>query len=395
MLVFDADARHLRAVHIEDGGPAPVEVPAEATVLVPRASEPVRLDLSAEPDADVSPAPTRAVPRSLASAEGGTVDEEITLTIPHRPASVGLRIDGQADGLEVTVRTSEGPVLRQTNETTEDGRPGEVRLEPANLANGTYRVSVHADRLDGRLALVTRTLTGAERLQTLEAPDPQVDRMGALVARIQEGQAWQIPTASADELTLALERGAWADVRVYGPRDRVVQQLQVGQDGPSWRWGSNGSRGPGYDAVQVGVPGPAYTVFVDRIDADVDRVVYALLPDDGDAQPGRPAAIESRVVEVPHSPTGSSQGETIHYAGGLVDVRVVGGDGPAVDRRVTVDSPRGIVLDRRDQAAADDASLLTDRVKHVERFGSGPLEVAIEADAAAGSVRLALEHYVP
>lgn len=396
LLVFDEDARYQGSLEAAPGEPTTASLDREtAIVFVPTTSPPVHLRTPADVD-DPEPTPVRETPRRLATADGGTVDEELTVTIPNRPASLGLTVGGSAQGLHVSVRTSEGPALRQTNETTAPDEPGQVRLEPANLTNGTYRVSVHADRLDGTIGLVAHHLAVDDSLEPLSAPDEQLDALGTVVARVQQGQAWQIPAAETDELALALERGARADVRLYGPDHRVHREVELGQQGPDWSWGSNETQGPAYEVVWMETPSNAYTVYGDAIEADTDRVLYVLAADEADPQPGRPTEIGTRTVQVPYaSADGQSPAETIRYAGGLLDVSVTGGEGPAVDRRVTVDGPLGIVLDRRDQAAADGTHALTSRAQHVERFGAGPLDIRVDADAAVGSVELTLQHYIP
>jgi hypothetical protein len=151
-----------------------------------------------------------------------------------------------------------------------------------------------------------------------------------------------------------------------------------------------------YQTATLATPEDAYTVYADAIDADVDRVLYVLAPNGTQPHPGHPATVETRSVDVPHETAdGRAPEETIGYAGGLLDVAVTDGDGSALDRRVTVEGPHGTVLERRDRASADGRHVLTTRAEHVERFGTAPLEISVDAEAASGSVELTIRHYAP
>jgi len=398
LIVFDDQARFQRSLTLDPPtGTQTIELADEAAiVLVPRASSPIAVTTPSAPDTTLDPIPTHETPRPLTDERAGTVDRELTLAVPNRPASLGLVVDGEAEGLHVSVRTAEGPVLQQTNTSTLGDAPGQFRLDPNNLANGTYRVSVHVDRLEGSIHLLTRTLSVDDRRAGLSAPDDRLEAMGELIAEVHQGQAWRLPTAQTDELTLALERGARADVRLYGPDHRVHRELELGQRGPDWRWSSNDSQAPTYQTATLATPEDAYTVYADAIDADVDRVLYVLAPNGTQPHPGHPATVETRSVDVPHETAdGRAPEETIGYAGGLLDVAVTDGDGSALDRRVTVEGPAGTVLERRDRASADGRHVLTTRAEHVERFGTAPLEISVDAEAASGSVELTIRHYAP
>lgn len=384
VLVYDPEDGFQRSLTLGPEERAELAPSEEVVLLVPRHGAPLELDT---PDPDrVSPAPTRAALHGLVSASG-PVDDQVTLTLHHAPHSLGLRVDGQAEDLDVLVETTEGTVLRQAHNPNQAAPP---LLDASLLTNGTYRVSVTAESLEGELHLVPRYLAHDEPLDPLEAPDALDDR-GTVVARIQAGDAWLLPS-DAEELALALERGAWADVRLYSAEHRLLDRLEIGQEGPEWEW-TNTSGEVDYRSMPLARE-EVSAVYVEEVQADTDATVYVLSPDD-ELAPGRPAEVRTSSVTVPYpSPSGTEQAPA-RYLGGLVDVRIGEAQGAAAERRITVHGPDGLVLDRYDRATGDDASPMGDEVRHIESYGPGPLTVAVEAEAASGSVQIELDHYVP
>lgn len=384
LLVFDANATFQRAIPVDAGEQTRASLSLDAAiVLVPAASASVELGFP-EADAEVEPIPTRTQTHRLLNASG-PVDEQARLTIDERPASLTLAVDGEADDLQVRLTTRQGLALERS---PADGE----QLTPGNLTDGRYRAQIEAAALHGTLQLVTRTLVPDPSLQTLEAPEG-VHALGTPLARVEPGQAWRVPADDLHELRLGLEEGGWADVRVYGPEDRVLQRVPLGQQGPSWRWSGNDSGPPTYEATPIDASRDTYTVYVHAARADTDATVYVLAPAEADSEPGHRLEVQTSIVSVPYPSPSGTEHERVRYPGGLVDLRVEEATGAAVDRRVTVDSASGIVLDRHDQAAGDDASVAGDEVKHVDRFGPGPLSVTVEAEAASGAVRLTLTHF--
>lgn len=399
LVLFDENGTYERTIRIPGDRVRTLEgaEPVVRIALVPATSAPLELDLPSPDRTNVTETPTRESTRTLASSGGGTVDADLSLRMPTRPASLALEVDGRARDLDATVRTRAGPAFRQVNATWPvNGTIGTARLFAGNLTNGTYRVSLHADRLDGRVLLVARTFDAANRSAPLQPASQSLDRLGALTARAGPGEAWQLATQDARGVTLAVERGAWARVHLYDDDNRLARQVEVGQRGPSWDWGSNGSSAPPYQAARLDVPDGVYVLHVANTGGEANHTVYALLAGLDRADPARQLPIETKTVEVPYpAAPGSTSTRTVRYPGGLVDLEVTGGQGPAVDRRVVVDSPLGVVFREQTQAAVDDQSGGTESVKHLERFGSGPLEIRVEADAAVGSVEFAFEHFVP
>jgi hypothetical protein len=391
VLLFSATGDYDRMQRIAPGNTTQLELgdASAALLLVPRASAP--LTIAPPASDDLEPVPTEETRHELLAREG-PVDEEITLELPQRPASLTVAVDGEAEDLEVVVRTSEGPALRQVNATTEPGRRGEVRLEPAYLTNGTYRVTVRADALNGQLTLVARTFADEEALATFEVPR-SVDALGEPLARVGAGEAWRLDTAELDEVRLALERGGRAQLRVYDAEDRMQRQVEIGDEGPSWQWSPNGSSPASYRSGELAVPEDTHTLYAETVDADTDATVYVLAPGT-DAEPGRQLEIRETTATVPYpSPEGREQVD-VRYAGGLVDVRLGDANGAAAERRIAVDSPRGHVYERDDRSV-EGQSLEGDALESVERFGPGPLTATVEARGATGSVQLVFEHFAP
>lgn len=354
-------------------------------MLVPATSAPVEVGLPSD-DVEVEPVPTRTQPHPLANASG-PVDERARLTLDERPDSLALAVDGEAERLQVRLTNREGVVLERGT-----GPATDSRLEAGNLTDGVYRAQVQADGLEGTLQLVTRTLAPDRPLDALGAPEG-VHELGKPLARVEPGEAWRVPAEEIEELRLGLEEGGEADVRVYGPEDRMLQRVELGEEGPDWRWSDNGSGPPTYEATPVDASRDAYTVYVHGARADTDATVYVLAPGDAEAEPGHRLSIETSTVSLPYPSPSGTERERVRYPGGLVDLHVEEADGAAADRRITVDSRLGIVLDHQAQAAGGNTDLAGDQVKNVERFGPGPVEIAVEADAAAGAVHLTLTHY--
>lgn len=380
VLVFDPDSSYRDQLSVGPDEPSTLTPSQPTILLVPRHGATVQLHA---PTADANPVPTRTALHGLVSADGPT-DETITLTLHRSPDSLSLRVDGHAEDLEATVETSQGTVLHRDPDTASSS----AQLSPELVTNGTYRVTVTADDLEGELQLVPRYLAHDEPAEPLQAPDA-VDRQGSVLARVQAGDAWLIP--ERDELALALERGARADVRLYTADHRVLDRLAIGEEGPNWQW-SNAS-GQAYHVIPIEERDVA-AVYVDRVQADTDATVYVLTPEE-DVMPGRPAEVRTTSVTVSYpSPSGSEHAQA-RYLGGLVDVRLAEARGAAAERHIAVEGPDGLLLDRYDRATGDDARPAGDEVRNVDSFGPGPVEITVEAEAASGSIRLELDHYVP
>lgn len=399
VLVYDANGTYEQSLEVaSDQASKSLALDGEEPrrVLVSRTGTAVDLSWPASSEPNVAQPRVSQTSRVLAIADGGAIREKITVSMPRTPADLALAIEGEAEGVEATVTTSQGPVLHRQAASASPNQTAEMtQLHPGNFTNGTYRVSLSAGHLDGRIVLEASTFERLEDLAPLRAPNEGIEELGALVAEIDEQQAWRVSTQGAQRLTLAVERGAWADVRVYDPDDRVIGDLAVGQEGPAWRWGSNTSA-PTYDAVQMDVEEGTYTVYPAEISGETNTTLYAILPDRDEADPGRQIPVEQRSVELAYPTTpGTVRSDPLRYAGGLVDVEVAGGEGSAVDRRIIVEGAYGEVLRQVDQAAADDVGLVSDVDKRVERYGPAPVEVEVEADAGAGSVRVVVSHYVP
>lgn len=388
LLVFDANTTFQRSVSVEADEEERVELALEAAiVLVPATSAPAELGLPSD-DVEVEPVATRTQPHLLVNASG-PVDERARVTLDERPASLALAVEGDAERLQARLTTERGVVLERGTSPGTDSR-----LEPGNLTDGLYRAEIQADELEGTLQLVTRTLAPDRPLEALGAPEG-VHELGTPLARVEPGEAWRVPAEEVDELRLGLEEGGEADVRVYGPEDRVLQHVELGEEGPDWRWSGNGSGPPTYEATPVDASRDVYTVYVHDARADTDATVYVLASEDAEVEPGHQLSIETSTVSVSYPSPSGTESERVRYPGGLVDLHVEEADGAAAERRITVDSPTGIVLDHHAQAAGGNTDVAGDQVKNVDRFGPGPVEIVVEADAASGAVHLALTHYSP
>lgn len=397
VLLFDANASFEQAVRVPAGATLQgIQMePKTRLVLVHDQGGPAQLRVDGGEEPTVETVRTRETVRTLVTSNGGTVDADRTVNQPSPPASLSLRVDGRAHNLDATVRTRAGPAFEQTNATWAGNlTEGRLELNPGNLTDGTYRVSVGADRVTGSVQLVTRTFDQANRSTALDPPDEALDKLGGLVATAGEDEAWRVSTQGAGALTLAIEQGSWARVRLYDADERHVRAIDVGRRGPAWEFGSNGSQAPAYQAVRLDVRDGTYTLYPEKVSSD-NATVYAILPGREEPHAGRQLEIETRTIDVAYPQLDDTSTKTVRYGGGLLDVRVAGGEGASANRRVVVDSPLGVVLRQEGGSAASDTSVGGEGTRYVERFGSGPLDIRVENDGGLGSVTLEIEHYVP
>lgn len=397
LLIYDANGSFERSVSVDAGEQTRVQLSEtrERIVLVPEASSPVRLAPHASSLPEVSSVPIGEDTRALANSNGGAVATDTTLQLERRPASLALAVEGKARDVDAIARTSQGPVLERLNGTAPaNGTHGSTQLWAENLTDGTYRVSVQADRLVGRVLLVTRHLDLEQAVDPLDTPSEELDRLGAAVASLEKDEVWEVGVRG-EGLTLAIEREAWARVNLYDDEHRLVRSLDVGRRGPSFDF-SNGSSTPNYTAVRVDAPAGTYAVQVDKAGGEGNQTVWALLPGRDAAPRGQQLEVEtdSLSIRYPDRP-GQTTTRTVRYAGGLTDVRVDDGDGTATDREIVVDSPLGVVLRRSDTASMGGQDAGSERTVHVERFGPGPLEVHVDAEAGAGTAQVVYRHYIP
>lgn len=350
--------------------------------------------------------------RTIASSDNGSLDEEFALRIDQRPAVAFLEFSGDIAGLDATVESEEGTVYRISDgaaNTTEDGavrRSGQTELTPANLAEGTYRIQAQADEFAGELVFVYQTY---DRGATVQETNASVDvekplEDASIVAHAQEHEAYEVPMQGADQLAFAVKGDTEARILVYNQTDAVTEivELEASHGYDDWSWDENGSENRSddhqpFDVARINVTDDRYTVFVQDVCCDSDRVIVAL-PDVADAEPAQELKIEKQEVVFDHGGN-ESQTAQAELPGGLVGVGVHSRDILSFERKVNVTGPHGeiAVIEQRASSFGWSWGMYDEYEVVEENFSAGTMDIAFEQDSLLGQGKTTVElaHYVP
>lgn len=348
--------------------------------------------------------------RSVASQDGGPMDEQLALRLDVRPAVAFLEYTGDVQGLDATVSTEQGDVYRIRDgsaNTTDDGavhRSGETDLIPKNLADGTYKVQATADEFNGSLTFVyqtydrgeTRTHTSTENVSKQVNKTPLAD--AAIVARAEEHEAFRVPMQGAEELLLGVKGDASARVLVYNSSDDVVQIAEIeGQHDHEYDWDEeeNSSEQPGLRTVSLNATDEEHVVFVQDIDGNEDEVFVALAGLE-DAEPAEKLKLEESKVVFDHGGN-STQSRQVNLTGGIVGVGVHSQEVVSMERHVKVTGPLGTIAEVEKQASTFGWSWYQSYAMNSKHFSDGAIDVLFEQsemNLGQGETTVTLHHYV-
>lgn len=333
----------------------------------------------------------------VAAADGGSVDEDLALRMDRRPAQAYLDVDGPVQGLDASVESEEGLVHAYEDvDGTADGRleNGSQQVDPSNLAAGTYHVQAQAESLDGTLSLVAETYQRADPVQDPqepsgdEAPEPNAsspEPPGDVVAQLAEAEAAEVPPQGAAAMAFEAPQDVDARVYLYNASHDLVEVVTLGHgDDPGDEGEGNGTA----DRVVVDLASSgSHAVYVaslqdrrhhdDRDDGEDPRVTVRL-PDLDEAEAAADLAVEHDQLTV----EGDNATATFNATGGLVAVGADGAGWSWDSGDVTVEGPRGVVL----ESADGDGSQAWDGwwghgyETYPERFSDGTFTVTVEDD---------------
>jgi hypothetical protein len=342
----------------------------------------------------------------VAEQDGGSLDEQVAFRVDHRPASALLTFEGDIEDLDATVASEEGPVYELADasaNTTEGQRSGDVTVTSVNLAAGTYEVQAQASSFDGELAFVHQSYERVEQTDTeeteTEVEEQNVstyaeDEDGAIVAELDEGQAHEIDTAGAQEITFLADEDVSADLMMYNESDRLVKQIQIERDG--YEWEEDESEENESDE-QAKAPATAKTVEVPQAGS---YVIYAqdVRPRDANLSvfvPTTAASAEELTVETQEATLeGNEDSWNTTLDGALLEISAYTSDAATTDRNVTATGEAGEVLHYEQAWNSFGAAVHDEHEVHPENFTSGNLDVTMDADGFGGQTSVELAHYV-
>lgn len=344
--------------------------------------------------------------RTIASRDGGSMDEAFALRLDQRPAVAFLQYEGDIEGLDATVRTQEGPVYRITDgaaNTTENGtvhRSGQTELTPGNLVAGTYKIQATADAFDGELTLVHQTydrgVTSTAENTTQQVEKPLED--ASIVAKAAEHEAYEVPMQGASELVFAVERGAHAKVLVYNSSDDAVQSIEIDGHRSYDSWDDheeNGSedRAP-VELTRVNATDDTHVVFVRHLSGTDE--LYVALPGVSNAESAEELKIESTEITFEHGAGNETQTAQANLTGGLVGVGIHSEDVLSFERTVTVTGPLGEIAHVEQRASTFGFAMYNAHEVQPEHFSDGTLDLAFEQQSTLGQgeTTVHLAHYL-
>lgn len=339
--------------------------------------------------------------RVLTSSEGDPVNATVPVSLDRAPALVGLRVDGTAEDLDLTLRSEEGTVFEaQADEL--DGTlgpadaPADAELAPSAVTPGVYRATVEADALDGEVALVHATYDRHPgHAHAANTSREGLTEMGVPVAGLDAGEAVHVPTDGIDRLRLVVGSDASATLHVYNP-DHRVQGLVDLQPRAGYDWGFPQDQ-PAVVAASVPTPDDAiYTVYVAEL-VGADRA-NVLAPGERTVDPATEAPIEEKRVSVGGATASTSQAHVVETAvdGALVDIEAEVQALAARQHEVSVSGPLGNVFLYRAQNSVDGQPADASERENALHFSDGSFTVRVdESYAVDGGVDVILSSYQP
>lgn len=339
---------------------------------------------------------------TIASADGGSVDEDLALRMDRRPAQAYLDVDGAVEDLDAEARSEEGLVHAYEGvDGTADGAlvNGSQEVHPENLAAGTYQVTAQAQHLNGTLSLVAESYERTQPVQEPEAPsgespDPNESEpvtQPDVVAHVGEDEAVEVAPQGADEVVFEVPEDVRGRVYLYNGSHALVQVVELG-DQEEDRHDRPDNHSVDRSRAQLPAEGnvAVYVAYLDERDSwdddgdrEEDAAVTVRLPGVDDPAPAENVSVETDAVEVEDGDNGTAAFE---IAGPLAEIGARS-DGWTWDSGdVTVEGRRGVVL----ESGGDGDSDSWDRwwghgyEAYPERFSDGTFTVTVEDDGGLG-----------
>lgn len=338
---------------------------------------------------------------TVASASGGSVNEDLALRMDHRPAQAYLDVDGAVEELDAAARSEEGLVHAYEGvDGTGDGAlvNGSQEVHPENLAAGTYQVTAQAESLNGTLSLVAESY---ERTRPVEEPEEpsrgsadanasSSQAPSGVVAHVGEDEAVEVAPQGADEIVFQGPEDVRAKVYLYNASDALIQVVELGDQEEDRHDRSDNSS---VDRSRAQLPSQGnvaiYVAYVNAQDGwdddeeDRERKITVRLPSVDDPEPAENVSVKEDTVEVEDGDNGTA---TFEIAGPLAEIGARSNGWTWDHGDVTVEGRRGVVL----ESGGDGDSGSWDRwwghdyETYPERFSDGNFTVTVEDDGGLG-----------
>lgn len=338
--------------------------------------------------------------RTLLEQDGGGPHRHVVFQVERRPAAVDVDWRGNVTGLDVRVESQRGQVYRVEDGQARGSDPSAQQRQrsPGNLTEGSYEATIEAENLDGEVTFVRYDyirnpvdLANATKKEKIDAA-----RNGTTVARMEDGQAYEIDTVGASEMLFWTQPSAHAHVRVYTTEDRFVDELALGQHAGTCSSGCQDDveeESPRIaQFVEVEEPG-TYVAYVSYVDAPGTNVSVAV-PEVDQAPAATQLFVEQTEVSFVTQLGQTHAEDNRTLPGALLEARIDTEATAASQRNVTVEGPLGIALRYEEAARSLDAAAYSTRQEHVDRYTSGEFTVQVDNDwTAEGSTTVTLTYY--
>lgn len=410
--VYDPDDRHFASFEL--AGSEDAEMIADRSgAWVVFVTEAVDAEVAVQvADADENETELRALDvetteRTVATQDGGELDETLKLRLEPRPAVAQLEASGSYEDLDATLTSEEGVVFAMQDASSNSSGEAEVEAvktawNPGNLVAGTYDVEAQAPALEGELTVVHKTYDRPAELEETpteaeaEQVDPDASRLdeASIVAEVQPDQAVQVPTESADEILLATENDTRAEVFVYNASDDMHQVVEIEGDYERDNYeeeDENATAETQYNLQALEAPAERAVVYVDHASGEEETVLLAL---DGEAPAAEAEELELTTTEVTVE-HGENSTASAEIPGALVDVDVrPGQEDASTNREVTVEGPLGVIAEMHSYASAFGGSAWGDHRFNPENLSDGEIVIEVEQDSLVqqGETRAELVH---
>lgn len=334
---------------------------------------------------------------TVAEQDGGSLDEQVAFRVDHRPASAFLAFEGDIEDLDAQVTSEQGPVYELTDASanaSEDGaRSGEVTVTSANLATGTYEVTAEATAFDGELAFVHQTYERASVNADEDAGNEanvtyEEAHEGEVVTELEAGQAEEVSTASAPELTFLAEEDTRATLMVYNGSDRLVDRIEIDGQQSEWNWSGDANETRFATVETLALPEPGDYVLYAKDVRPSEASIEVFVADEAAQADSLEVQTQEATLE------GNEDGWNTTMDGALVEITAQVRDTATTDRNVTATGEAGTVLHYEQAWNTFGATISHTHEEHPERFTSGEITVSMDANGFGGQTDVELVHYV-
>lgn len=399
--VYDPSDAHFASFHLEGDGDDATALADRAGAWVVYVTDAERAQLAIQVEGeDGSSSQVRSLEVSerswtVATADGGAVDQDLALRMDRRPAQAYLDVDGTAEDLDASAVSEDGVVHSYENvDATADGQlvNGSQSVEPDNIAAGTYQVEAQAASLNGTLSLVAESYERTQPVQDPEAPEtngsaPEAPTSDNIVAEVGEDQAVDVAPQGADRIAFEVAEDVRGKVYLYNASDDLVQTVSIGdqeQDSQDRPDNHSVDRATAKLATDENVA--IYVAYLNGQDGwdddeeDHGRQVTVRLPGVEDARSASNLTVKHDKVTV----EGENSTASFDISGGLVQIGARS-DGWTWDSGdVTVEGPRGVVLESSDREYDGGGWFGGGYETYPERFSDGTFDVTVEEDGGFG-----------